>query len=284
MTVPRHRHTEQHFKGSEMVRDVVLGMSDGLTVPFALAAGLSGAVDSSRIILIAGAAELAAGGIAMGLGGYLAARSEADTWTSELKREHDEVRDIPLEERDEVRRIFASWGLEGDTLEAATSAICADPRRWVDFMMREELKLAKPEPARARVSALTIGGAYVAGGAIPLAPYLFPVPVVTALTASCVVTLTVLALFGAVKGRLTGRPPAQEAARTVVVGALASAAAFALAHLRGADIEAAVQLDGIAIDDLAAELLRNAQREIALARSGRAGDDNQGRIGHSLSV
>lgn len=213
------------------MRDVVLGMSDGLTVPFALAAGLSGAVASARLILIAGAAELAAGAIAMGLGGYLAARSEADTYRSELKREYDEVLDIPQEERDEVRKIFASWGLEGETLEAATAAICAEPKRWVDFMMREELKLSEPDPGRARLSALTIGGAYVAGGAIPLAPYLFPVPVLTALAVSCLVTLTALAIFGSVKGRLTGRPPLSEALRTVFVGALASGAAFALAKL-----------------------------------------------------
>ncbi|HUM03673.1 MAG TPA: VIT1/CCC1 transporter family protein [Thermoanaerobaculia bacterium] len=213
------------------MRDVVLGMSDGLTVPFALAAGLSGAVASARLILIAGAAELAAGAIAMGLGGYLAARSEADTYRSELKREYDEVLDIPQEERDEVRKIFASWGLEGETLEAATAAICAEPKRWVDFMMREELKLSEPDPGRARLSALTIGGAYVAGGAIPLAPYLFPVPVLTALGVSCLVTLTALAIFGSVKGRLTGRPPLSEALRTVFVGALASGAAFALAKL-----------------------------------------------------
>ena len=213
------------------MRDVVLGMSDGLTVPFALAAGLSGAVASARLILIAGTAELAAGAIAMGLGGYLAARSEADTYRSELKREHDEVVDIPQEEREEVRKIFASWGLEGETLEAATAAICAEPKRWVDFMMREELELSEPDPGRARVSALTIGGAYVAGGAIPLAPYLLAVPVMTALAVSCVVTLTALAIFGSVKGRLTGRPPLREALRTVLVGAVASGAAFALAKL-----------------------------------------------------
>jgi len=206
-------------------------MSDGLTVPFALAAGLSGAVASARLILIAGTAELAAGAIAMGLGGYLAARSEADTYRSELKREHDEVVDIPQEEREEVRKIFASWGLEGETLEAATAAICAEPKRWVDFMMREELKLSEPDPGRARVSALTIGGAYVAGGAIPLAPYLLAVPVMTALAVSCFVTLTALAIFGSVKGRLTGRPPLREALRTVLVGAVASGAAFALAKL-----------------------------------------------------
>ncbi len=231
MSVPRHRHTEQHFEGSEIVRDVVLGMSDGLTVPFALAAGLSGAIASSRVVLIAGAAELAAGAIAMGLGGYLAARSEADTYRSERKREFDEIRDIPQEEREEVRKIFALWGLSGETLEAATAAVCADPKRWVDFMMREELRLEEPDPRRARVSALTIGGAYVAGGAIPLAPYLFAGTVSTALAASCAVTLTALALFGGVKGRLTGRPPLGEALRTVLVGALASGAAFLLARL-----------------------------------------------------
>ncbi|MGE5346547.1 MAG: VIT1/CCC1 transporter family protein [Acidithiobacillales bacterium] len=231
MSVPRHRHREQHFEGSAVVRDVVLGMSDGLTVPFALAAGLTGAVASARIILVAGTAELAAGAIAMGLGGYLAAKSEADSYRSEMKREHDEVRDIPDEEREEVRKIFAGWGLKGQTLEEATNAVCADRKRWVDFMMREELQLSEPDPGRARVSALTIGGAYVAGGAIPLAPYLFAVPVLTALAASCAVTLTALALFGAVKGRLTGRPPLREAARTVLVGALASGAAFLLAKL-----------------------------------------------------
>jgi VIT1/CCC1 family predicted Fe2+/Mn2+ transporter len=231
VSVPRHRHAEQHFEGSEAVRDVVLGMSDGLTVPFALAAGLTGAVASARIILVAGAAELAAGAIAMGLGGYLAARSEADSYRSELKREHEEVRDIPQEEREEVRKIFAAWGLAGDTLEEATNAVCADPNRWVDFMMREELQLMEPDPGRARASALAIGGAYIAGGAIPLAPYLLDVPVLTALAASCAVTLTALALFGSVKGRLTGKPPLREAARTVFVGALASGAAFALARL-----------------------------------------------------
>ena len=229
--LPRHHHAETHFEGSETVRDVVLGMSDGLTVPFALAAGLSGAVASSRVILVAGVAELAAGAIAMGLGGYLAARSEADTWHSELRREREEVAEVPSEEKDEVRKVFKGWGLEGDVLDQATEAVCADRDRWVDFMMREELNLSEPEPRRARVSALTIGGSYVAGGAIPLAPYLFHVPVPTALAASVAVTLVALAVFGAFKGRLTGRPPFAEALRTVLVGALASGAAYTLARL-----------------------------------------------------
>jgi VIT1/CCC1 family predicted Fe2+/Mn2+ transporter len=229
--LPRHHHVETHFEGSETVRDVVLGMSDGLTVPFALAAGLSGAVASSAVVLVAGVAELAAGAIAMGLGGYLAAKSEADTWHSELRREHEEVVEVPAEEKEEVRKVFMGWGLEGDVLESATDAVCSDRDRWVDFMMREELHLSEPDPKRARVSALTIGGSYVAGGAIPLAPYLFHVPITTALLASVVVTLIALGIFGAFKGRLTGRPVAAEALRTVLVGALASGAAYALARL-----------------------------------------------------
>ncbi len=228
---PRRHHVEAHFSGSEIVRDIVLGMSDGLTVPFALAAGLSGAVKDARVILVAGAAELAAGAIAMGLGGYMAARSEADTWVSELSREAKEVEEIPEVEREEVRKAFRNYGIEGDALEAATSAICSDRDRWVRFMMKEELNLTEPDPARARTSALTIGGSYVAGGAIPLAPYLFRVSVPTALLVSIGVTMVSLAIFGAVKGRLIGRPPFREAFRTTLVGALASGAAYALARL-----------------------------------------------------
>jgi len=213
------------------VRDAVLGMSDGLTVPFALAAGLSGAAAGSRVILIAGVAELAAGAIAMGLGGYLAARSEADTFRSERRREQREIQEIPDEEVEEVRKILRSWGMKGETLESATQAICADEERWVAFMMREELELTEPDPKRARVSALTIGGSYVAGGAVPLAPYLLRVPVTTALLFSVIVTSVALAAFGAIKGRLTGRPPRAEALRTFGVGALASATAYVIARL-----------------------------------------------------
>jgi VIT1/CCC1 family predicted Fe2+/Mn2+ transporter len=230
-TRTRIRHAERHFSGSEVVRDAVLGMSDGLTVPFALAAGLSGAAAASKLIVIAGTAELAAGAIAMGLGGYLAAKSEADTFRSERRREEREIKDIPEEEVEEVRRILRTWGLTGDTLEAATRTICSDEERWVAFMMREELELTEPDPKRARIAALTIGGSYVAGGAIPLAPYLLTVPVATALLLSVVVTSLALGLFGAIKGRLTGRSPRGEALRTFGVGALASATAYVLARL-----------------------------------------------------
>jgi VIT1/CCC1 family predicted Fe2+/Mn2+ transporter len=229
--MPRHRHVESHFSGSEIVRDIVLGMSDGLTVPFALAAGLSGAVADARVILVAGAAELAAGAIAMGLGGYMAAKSEADTWASEVEREGREVEEIPDVEQEEVRKVFREWGISGDALESATGAICADKDRWVRFMMKEELGLSEPHPARARLSALTIGGSYVAGGAIPLAPYLFAITVPEALLASVAVTMAALGLFGGVKGKLTGRPPLREAAKTMLVGAMASGAAYGIARL-----------------------------------------------------
>ena len=227
----RIRHHEEHFSGSESVRDVVLGMSDGLTVPFALAAGLSGAVADAHVILIAGAAELVAGGISMGLAGYLAATSEMDSWKNEKAREEQEIIEIPDEERDEVKKVFKGYGLTGPVLESATDAICADPKRWVSFMMREELNLTEPDPKRARFSALLIGGSYVAGGAIPLAPYLLSSDVSRGLLISVVVTLVTLGAFGAIKGRLTGRSPAGEAAKTMLVGAIASGAAYGLARL-----------------------------------------------------
>src|ERR687886_2838781 len=127
---PRTMHREQHFTGSQMVRDIVIGMSDGLTVPFALAAGLSGAVASSFVVLVAGIAELAAGSIAMGLGGYLAGKSDVDTYRAELAREHREVREIPQAEVNEVRAVFTGYGLAGQALDAAVAAIVADPHRW----------------------------------------------------------------------------------------------------------------------------------------------------------
>ena len=228
---PRTTHVEQHFTGSETVRDVVIGMSDGLTVPFALAAGLSGAVNSSLLVLVAGIAEMAAGSIAMGLGGYLAARSEADSYRAELAREWQEVRDLPEAETAEVRKIFADYGLQGEALDTATAAICSNPKGWVQFMMREELGLEEPQPSRALVSALTIGLSYVAGGFLPLLPYGLGLPIATALTASVVITLAALLVFGGVKGRFTGVPPIRSAIQTAVVGGVAAGFAYELARL-----------------------------------------------------
>lgn len=224
-------HIEQHFTGSETIRDVVIGMSDGLTVPFALAAGLSGAVDNSFVVLIAGIAEVAAGSIAMGLGGFLAAKSESDHYRAELEREWREVKELPERETEEVREVFRKYGLEGESLEQATRAVVAKPQAWVDFMMKEELGLEKPDPSRALVSALTIGGSYVVGGTIPLVPYALRLPMTNALLWSVAITLVALAVFGAVKARFTGISMFKGAWQTALVGGLAAGVAFAIAQL-----------------------------------------------------
>ena len=224
-------HRETHFTGSEMVRDIVIGMSDGLTVPFALAAGLSGAVASGHVVLIAGIAEMAAGSIAMGLGGYLAARSEHESYVSERAREEREIEEKRDAEVSEVRKVFQKYGLNGDALEAATMAITSNRATWVDFMMKEELGLEEPDPKRALRSALTIGLAYIAGGIIPLTPYALSLSLNQALTLSVVLTLIALFAFGALKGRFTGSSVWKSAVQTMFVGAVASGAAFLIARL-----------------------------------------------------
>lgn len=223
-------HKEAHFTGSERVRDIVIGMSDGLTVPFALAAGLSGAVASGHVVLIAGIAEMAAGSIAMGLGGYLAARSEHESYISERARETQEIVEKRDVEIDEVRQVFRAYGLDGAPLEAATQAIISRPDTWVDFMMKEELGLEEPDPKRALQSAFTIGLAYIAGGVIPLAPYALRLTLNQALMVSVVLTLIALFVFGALKGRFTGSPVWRSALQTMFVGAAASGAAFLIAR------------------------------------------------------
>lgn len=224
-------HRETHFTGSEMVRDIVIGMSDGLTVPFALAAGLSGAVASGHVVLIAGIAEMAAGSIAMGLGGYLAARSEHESYISERAREDREIDEKRDAEISEVRDVFQKYGLSGDAMEAATAAIISNRTTWVDFMMKEELGLEEPDPKRALRSALTIGLAYIAGGIIPLTPYALNLTLSRALLLSVVLTLIALFLFGALKGRFTGSLVLRSAVQTMFVGAVASGAAFLIARL-----------------------------------------------------
>jgi len=228
---PRTTHREAHFTGSATVRDVVIGMSDGLTVPFALAAGLSGAVDNSFVVLVAGVAEMAAGSMAMGLGGYLAARSEADTYQSELARERAEVGNVPDVETQEVREIFSGYGLRGDALESAVEAVRSSPEGWVRFMMREELGLEEPDPKRAPQSAITIGVSYVLGGLVPLSPYALGLPLETAFLWSIAVTLLALLAFGATKARFTGVPMLRGAIQTAVVGGVAAGAAYGLARL-----------------------------------------------------
>ncbi|HTI15982.1 MAG TPA: VIT1/CCC1 transporter family protein [Dictyobacter sp.] len=229
--MPQTPHIERHFTAGETVRDIVIGMSDGLTVPFALAAGLSGAVSSTTIVVTAGLAEIAAGSIAMGLGGFLAARSDAEHYASERLREQEEVRDKTQAEKDEVRDIFVSYGLTAEQSEPLVDALSKHPETWVDFMMRFELGLEQPDPKRAVTSAVTIACSYIVGGLIPLSPYiLFPVAK-TALLISVIVTLLALLIFGYVKGRFTGSNPLRSGLQTALIGGIAAAVAFFIARL-----------------------------------------------------
>lgn len=229
-----HHHVEEHFTAGATVRDVVIGMSDGLTVPFALAAGLTGAISQTSLIVTAGLAEIAAGSIAMGLGGYLAARSEAEHYVSELRREQREIETVPEREAEEVREIFETYGLSPEESHAVVESLRRRPADWVAFMMRFELGLEEPEPSRAWKSALTIAGAYVVGGMVPLSAYLLiPSDVSAALRLSVVVTLAALAAFGALKGRFTGVAPLKAAFQTTLIGGAAAAAAFGIARWIG---------------------------------------------------
>jgi len=224
-------HSEQHFEASATVRDVVIGMSDGLTVPFALAAGLTGTMSAtSKLVVIAGLAEIAAGSIAMGLGGYLAARTDRDHYESERQREIRETVELPEKETEEVADVFRGYGMSEQDLQPVVKAICADQKRWVDFMMRFELGFEEPDPARARNSAVTIALSYVLGGLVPLSSYMIVSDLQTALRYSVAVTLVALFVFGYVKGQLTGVAPLRGGMQTVVIGGLASAAAFGLAR------------------------------------------------------
>jgi vacuolar iron transporter family protein len=231
--MPLTPHLERHFTATATVRDVVIGMADGLTVPFALAAGLSGVVASSGIVVTAGLAEIAAGSIAMGLGGYLAARTDADHYDSERRRERQEVEQHPRREEDEVAGILGRYGLSHEHILPLVETLRANPERWVDFMMRFELGLDVPDPKRAGVSAMTIAASYIVGGLIPLLPYIFLDNIVTALWGSIAITPVALFIFGYVKSRFTGISPLRGGLQTVLVGGLAAAAAFGIARLIG---------------------------------------------------
>ena len=226
-----HEHKEAHLKSSDILRDIVIGMSDGLTVPFALAAGLSGATSDSSLVVIAGIAEIAAGSIAMGLGGYLAGKTEQDHYNSELKREYNEVDNLRHIEIEETKEFFANIGLSPALQEQATEEIAQDKDRWVDFMMKYELGLEKPDPKRATKSALNIGLSYIAGGIIPLSPYFFIKNSSDALKISVVATLICLFVFGYFKSKITGVNPLWGAVKVTLIGALAAAAAFGVAKL-----------------------------------------------------
>jgi predicted membrane protein (TIGR00267 family) len=224
-------HHEHHLKSSDTIRDIVIGMSDGLTVPFALAAGLSGAVNSSGIVVTAGIAEIVAGSIAMGLGGFLAGRTEADHYNSELQREYEEVERVPEQEKFEVKQVFADFGLSEHLQDEIAEEMAKDKDRWVDFMMRYELGLEKPLANRATQSAVTIGISYIVGGIIPLSPYFFVADSQHALYYSCAITMVCLFVFGYFKSKVTGQPAISGAFKVLIIGALAAAAAFVMAKL-----------------------------------------------------
>jgi vacuolar iron transporter family protein len=226
---PNHRET--HFTAGETVRDIVIGMSDGLTVPFALAAGISGAVANTHLVVAAGLAEIAAGSIAMGLGGFLAAQGEAEHYRREQQREITEIRQVPEVEATEIADLLAGYGVTREESGPVVLALKRSPEAWVKFMMRFELGLEEPDSRRAFVSAFTIGGSYIVGGLVPLAPYVFTASSRTALYFSVAMTLLALFVFGFVKGRFTGAVPWRSAVQTVAIGGVAAAAAFALASL-----------------------------------------------------
>jgi VIT1/CCC1 family predicted Fe2+/Mn2+ transporter len=223
-------HSEAHFESSELVRDVVIGMADGLTVPFALAAGLSSAVGSSHLVVLAGLAEIAAGSIAMGLGGYLAARGDAEHYASERVREETEIIERTHDEEEEIYEIFEKYGVERAASESVLTALKRNPSAWVDFMMRFELGLEEPHADRASRSALTIAISYVVGGLVPLAPYML-YSGHTALLWSVAITLLALAVFGGIKGKLTGSGWLRSAVQTTLIGGIAAGAAYGLARV-----------------------------------------------------
>jgi VIT1/CCC1 family predicted Fe2+/Mn2+ transporter len=224
-------HREEHVFSAETLRDIVIGMSDGLTVPFALAAGLSGAVSSTNLIIIAGLAEIAAGSIAMGLGGYLAGKTQVDHYNSEMKREYEEVDTVPEIEKQELKTFFSSLGLSNEVQNQAVEEVSKDKEKWVELMMKYELGLEKPDPKRAAKSAFNIGFSYVIGGLIPLSPYFFSANGIEGLKISSIVTLICLFIFGYFKSKFTGVYRLGGALRVMMIGAIAAGCAFAIARL-----------------------------------------------------
>jgi vacuolar iron transporter family protein len=228
---PGHMHQEEHVFRAETIRDIVIGMSDGLTVPFALAAGLSGAVTNTNLIIIAGLAEIAAGSIAMGLGGYLAGKTEVDHYNSEMKREYEEVETVPEVEKQELKTFFSSLGLSNEIQNQAVEEVSRDKEKWVELMMKYELGLEKPDPKRASKSAFNIGFSYIVGGLIPLSPYFFASNGITGLKLSTLITLICLFVFGYLKSKFTGVNPWSGAFRVMMIGAIAAGCAFGIARL-----------------------------------------------------
>jgi VIT1/CCC1 family predicted Fe2+/Mn2+ transporter len=230
MKHPPRKHVEKHFTSSDLVKDIVIGMADGLTVPFALAAGLSGAVNSNGIIITAGIAEIVAGSIAMGLGGYLAGRTDVEHYDSELKREYEEVEKVPEKEKQEVRDVLGEYGISTRLQDEVADELSRDKKQWVDFMMKFELNMEKPDALRARKSAFNIGASYIVGGIVPLLGYFVTDTPERGLLISSIVTVSFLFVFGYVKTKLTGDRPLWGAIKTTLIGILAASAAFLIAR------------------------------------------------------
>jgi VIT1/CCC1 family predicted Fe2+/Mn2+ transporter len=227
--ISKEAHKEEHLRSSDFITDIVIGMSDGLTVPFALAAGLSGAVQSNSVVITAGIAEIVAGSIAMGLGGYLAGKTEQEHYQSELEREFNEVENVPEKEKEEVKQVFAQYGLNGSAQNIIAAELAKDKDKWVDFMMKYELGLEEPDAHRARNSAATIGISYIIGGLIPLTAYFFTHTPYQGLFVSSILTVICLFLFGYFKSKVTGQPPLKGAFKVTLIGIIAAAAAFLIA-------------------------------------------------------
>jgi vacuolar iron transporter family protein len=224
-------HQEKHFKQPAFIRDLIIGLSDGITVPFALTAGISGAVASNGIIVTAGLAEICAGSIAMGLGGFLAAKTEEEHYYAELAREYREIKELYEHEKQEVRDVFADYGLSKQAQDMIADELAKDDKKWVDFMMRYELGLEEPDAQRARKSAMNIAISYIVGGLIPLLGYIFTSGPVTGLRDSSIITILCLLLFGYMKSKLTGQNAISGALKTTLIGVLAASAAFGIAYL-----------------------------------------------------
>lgn len=224
-------HKEKHFHGSLALRDIVIGMSDGLTVPFALAAGLSGASLSNSIILTAGLSELIAGAISMGLGGYLAGKSDFEHYESEFRRESHEIETIPLEEKNEIHQILKKFGISEKTRTSFVEELSSDKSKWLNFMMEFELQLEKPDKKQAYIGAVRIGLSYAMGGIIPLSAYYFTTNSQMGLQISATLTVFALAVFGYFKSRFLDQPKIPGAVRFVLVGSIAASVAFLFAKL-----------------------------------------------------
>jgi VIT1/CCC1 family predicted Fe2+/Mn2+ transporter len=223
-------HQEKHFRQPAFVRDVIIGLSDGITVPFALTAGISGAVATNGIIITAGIAEICAGSIAMGLGGFLAAKTEEEHYYAELIREKREIKELYEHEKQEVRDVFAEYGLSKQTQDMVADEIAKDEDKWVDFMMRFELGLEQPDTLRARRSAMNIAFSYIIGGLIPLMGYVTTATPQNGLRDSSIFTILCLIIFGYLKSKFTGQNPVSGALKTTAIGILAAGAAFGIAY------------------------------------------------------